>query len=77
MMEANFDRETWRREIEESREEATEYFMHHFNWRGAHRPDDFTGPKWYPISEEWRVPAKLDRDAPFCRQPRANANLHR
>jgi uncharacterized protein (DUF1684 family) len=64
MTEANFDRETWRREIEESREEATEYFMHHFNWRGAHRPHDFTGPKWYPVSEEWRVPAKLERDAP-------------
>src|SRR6476660_5447897 len=64
MMEANFNQAAWRREIEESREEATEYFMHHINWRGVLRPHDFTGPKWYPISEEWRVPAKLDRDAP-------------
>ena len=63
-MEANFDKEAWRKEIEESREETTEYFLNHFNWRGTHRPHDFAGPKWYPANDEWRVPANLDKDAP-------------
>jgi uncharacterized protein (DUF1684 family) len=63
-METNFDAEAWRSEIEDTRKEATEYFLNHFNWRGTHRPPNFEGPKWYPVEEAWRIPAVLDRDAP-------------
>jgi uncharacterized protein (DUF1684 family) len=58
------DIDEWRISLEEAREDTTDYFLNQFSWRGAHKPDDFSGPKWYPINEEWRIPAKLDRDAP-------------
>lgn len=60
----NIDINEWKSRIEEARSEATDYFINQFNWRGSRRPDDFSGPKWYPISEEWRIEAKLDREAP-------------
>jgi uncharacterized protein (DUF1684 family) len=63
-MEPHFNKDTWLSEIEESRKDATDYFLNDFDWRGAHRPQDFAGPKWYPVSERWRVPAKLDTDVP-------------
>ena len=27
-------------------------------------PDEFDGPRYFPVSEEWREQAQLDRDAP-------------
>jgi uncharacterized protein (DUF1684 family) len=63
-MQDNFDREAWLRELEASRQEATDYFLNEFNWRGAPRPEGFDGPKYYPPDERWRVPARLDRGVP-------------
>ena len=63
-MDADIDREAWRRELEEAREEATDYFLNQFNWRGTPVPEGFEGPKWFPVSDQWRVNARLDRDAP-------------
>jgi uncharacterized protein len=63
-MSDDFDKEQWRRELEDTREEATDYFLNQFNWRGAPEPEGFEGPKWFPIDACWRVPARLDRDAP-------------
>jgi hypothetical protein len=63
-MNTEFDKEMWLREMEAEREEATDYYLNQFNWRGTAVPEGFAGPKWYPLDAKWRVPAKLDRDAP-------------
>ncbi len=63
-MSTAFDPDTWREELEASRDETRDYYLTQFSWRGAHRPDGFTGPRYFPISEEWRKNARLDRDAP-------------
>ncbi len=63
-MSEEFNKEAWQAELDEARADATDYFLNQFNWRGAHKPHDFSGPKWYPISADWIIPAKLDRDAP-------------
>src|SRR5215210_1186495 len=62
-MHEDFNKEEWQRDLEEAREEATDYFLNQFNWRGTPEPEGFEGPKWFPIREEWRVPARLDREA--------------
>lgn len=59
-----FNKEEWQRELEETREETTDYFLNQFNWRGSPIPEGFEGPKWFSVSEEWRKPARLDREAP-------------
>ncbi|MEO5951362.1 MAG: hypothetical protein ABIQ44_02740, partial [Chloroflexia bacterium] len=58
------ERDEWQSSLEEARADATDYFVNQFSWRGGHRPKDFSGPKWYPINAECRIPARLDRDAP-------------
>ena len=63
-MNEEFNKEAWQRELEEAREEATDYFLNQFNWRGATVPEGFEGPRWYPLNERWRVHARLDRDTP-------------
>jgi len=63
-METDFDSNNWREELSEAREAARHYFLHEFDWRGAHKPANFDGPSYFPIEEKWRVPAKLDREAP-------------
>jgi uncharacterized protein len=63
-MDQHFHSDTWLHEMEAERAETTDYFLNQFSWRGAKMPEDFTGPKWYPLDEKWRVPARLDRDAP-------------
>jgi uncharacterized protein len=50
--------------VEEMREQARHYYLHEFDWRGQPPPDGWQGPRWYPADERWRVPARLDRDAP-------------
>jgi uncharacterized protein len=63
-MSDTFDESEWREELEAEREGTTHYFLTHFNWRGTPIPDDFSGPKYYPLDPKWRVSAHLDRDAP-------------
>jgi uncharacterized protein (DUF1684 family) len=63
-MEDTFDRGKWLREIEEARAETIDYFLNEFNWRGAAVPEGFEGPRYYVSDERWRLPARLDRDAP-------------
>jgi uncharacterized protein (DUF1684 family) len=59
-----FDEAEWLASLTEAREETTDYYLNEFNWRGAPVPDDFAGPRYYPPDARWRVPARLDRDAP-------------
>jgi hypothetical protein len=63
-MDNNFNKEEWQEELEEEREETTDYFLNEFNWRGATAPESFEGPKYFPPDERWRVQARLDREAP-------------
>ncbi len=63
-MDDPFNQVAWQIELEESREEATDYFLNQFNWRGLAVHEGFEGPRWFPINEKWRIPARLDRDAP-------------
>src|SRR5689334_4537941 len=63
-MDSTFDCEDWEKTLNESREMARDYFLNEFNWRGAPMPDDFDGPRYYPIDPNWRLQAKLDRSAP-------------
>jgi hypothetical protein len=59
-----FDRAAWQAEIEADREATREYYLTQFNWREMQMPQGFEGPRFFPISEEWRKSARLDRDAP-------------
>jgi uncharacterized protein (DUF1684 family) len=63
-MSTMFDSAAWRAELETDREETRDYFLTQFNWRGSPVPEGFEGPRYFPVSEEWRKEAKLDRDAP-------------
>jgi uncharacterized protein len=53
----------WRTEVEAMRDEASHFYRDHFDWKGHPKPAGFTGPRYYPIDEEWRLNAWLDRDA--------------
>jgi uncharacterized protein len=63
-MEETFDKEAWLRALEEAREQAAEYYLERFDWRGVRVPEGFDGPRYYPPDERWRVRARLDRQAP-------------
>ena len=67
-MDADFDRKAWATELEQGRDEARDYFMNVFSWRGTQMPEGFEGPRYFPLSEEWRVRARLDRKAPGAGQ---------
>ena len=54
----------WRDELEQLRAAAHHYYAHQFDWRGHEPPPGFDGPRWFPPAEEWRLTARLDRDAP-------------
>lgn len=54
----------WADELVVYREEARHFYQHGFDWRGHEPPADFEGPKWFPAAPEWRVVARLDREAP-------------
>ncbi len=64
MEEKTFDKEAWLHDLQESRQEAADYYLTAFNWRGSPIPERFDGPKYYPPDERWRIPAILDREAP-------------
>ena len=59
-----WDREAWLRALEEAREEAADYYLNEFNWRGTPVPEGFEGPRYYPPDERWIVRAELDRQVP-------------
>ncbi len=59
-----FDREAWAAELEDSREETRDYFLNEFSWRGTEMPEGFDGPRYFPLADEWRKQARLDRSAP-------------
>ena len=63
-MDAQFDREAWATELEQSRDETRDYFLNEFSWRGTPMPEGFEGPRYFPLAEEWRKHARLDRSSP-------------
>lgn len=54
----------WRAQLEQMRADAAHHYEHEFDWRGHAPPAGFSGPRFYPPSEAWRVPAWLDTAAP-------------
>ena len=50
--------------LNELRSSATHYYEHQFDWRGQGPPEGFDGPRWFVPNEDWRLAARLDRDAP-------------
>jgi uncharacterized protein (DUF1684 family) len=59
----------WRAEVEAMRDEAAHFYRDHFDWKGHPRPVGFTGPRYYELSEGWRLLARLDRDAAGAGDP--------
>jgi uncharacterized protein (DUF1684 family) len=64
MQDTSFDKAAWLTTLEERRHMVAEYYLNRFDWRGVPPPEDFKGPRYFPLDERWRVPARLDRDAP-------------
>ena len=62
--ETDFNRGEWLQALKAEREEVADYYLNQFSWRGTRMPEGFTGPLYYPLDERWRLPARLDRDAP-------------
>ena len=58
------DSQAWRDTLTDAREETVDYFLNEFSWRGTPMPEGFEGPRYYPLDEKWRIPARLDREAP-------------
>jgi uncharacterized protein len=54
----------WRGELEAMRQAAKHYYEHQFDWKGQGPPPGFDGPRFYAASTDWRLLAKLDRNAP-------------
>ena len=50
--------------VEQLRHEAVHYYADHFDWRGHEPPAGWTGPRFYPPAEKWRLDAWLDKDVP-------------
>jgi uncharacterized protein (DUF1684 family) len=59
----------WRAEVQSMRDEAAHFYVDHFDWRGHEAPAGFTGPKYFELSEDWRLMARLDRDADGAGDP--------
>ncbi|MDQ6693161.1 MAG: DUF1684 domain-containing protein [Chloroflexota bacterium] len=58
------DEKKWLQALAESREEARDYYLNSFNWRGRPVPNGFDGPRYYPPAPAWCVDARLDSDTP-------------
>jgi uncharacterized protein len=52
----------WEDFVRQLRENARRYYLEDFDWRGEPIPEDFDGPRYYPIDPGWRVVARLDRE---------------
>jgi uncharacterized protein (DUF1684 family) len=55
---------SWEEFVQSHRDEEAHYYADHFDWRGEVPPEDFDGPKFFPISEDWRLEARLDTSGP-------------
>ena len=53
----------WQAELEQVRHAAKHYYEHQFNWHGHGPPEGFDGPRFFPPAADWRLEARLDRDA--------------
>ena len=51
------------------REDATHFYLDHFDWRGHQPPDGFAGPRYFDPTEDWRLLARLDREAEGAGDP--------
>src|SRR5207302_6536664 len=63
-VETQFDNQAWLEILTEEREQTADYYLNSFDWRGAPIPQDYEGPRYYPPNPEWRLNARLDRQAP-------------
>jgi uncharacterized protein (DUF1684 family) len=52
----------WKSALLALREAASHYYQHQFNWHGDGPPPGWTGPRYFPPADEWRLQARLDRD---------------
>ena len=59
----------WKTEVEAMREEAAHFYVDHFDWKGQQPPAGFTGPKYFDLDEDWRLLARLDREAEGAGDP--------
>src|SRR5215211_7212776 len=59
----------WRTEVKAMRDEAAHFYLDHFDWKGQQPPSGFTGPKYFELSEDWRLIAHLDREADGAGDP--------
>lgn len=55
---------SWEDELGQLRDSARHYYEHQFDWKGHGPPPGFEGPRWYPPASDWRLTARLDREAP-------------
>ena len=54
----------WRAQLEQMRAAAAHHYEHRFDWRGHQPPASFSGPRYFPPAERWRVAAWLDTATP-------------
>ncbi len=54
----------WRAELRELREAASHYYRHEFDWHGHPPPAGWSGPRFYPPADDWRLVVRLDRSVP-------------
>jgi uncharacterized protein len=57
-------RHDWRADLLGLRDAASHYYRHQFDFHGQPPPEGWTGPRYYAPSADWRLAARLDRDAP-------------
>lgn len=54
----------YRAALESMRKDAGHYYADHFDWRGHQPPAGWSGPRFFPVAEDWQLEAWLDADAP-------------
>src|SRR5262245_30438725 len=53
----------WGAELEMMRQDAAHYYDHQFDWRGHQPPPGYKGPQWFAPAPDYRLLARVDRDA--------------
>lgn len=53
----------WRAELESLRDTTKHFYEHQFDWKGHGPPPGFTGPRYFPPSDDWRFLARLDKSS--------------
>ena len=54
----------WQTDLLALRDSASHFYRHQFDWHGHEPPTDWSGPRYFPPAEDWRVEAHLDRAVP-------------